>query len=417
MHMTQTTAKESIHSIYRTRRIRARVHSADGALLEWPGLSAEVLAAKEETMQAQAERDAAKEDARKEKEQRQLAEAQRTEELQKAKEREIELAADLKRAKAAAAAGKSIVWECFVDRTWIPYNSQITDALEDAFSSSSVLVCFTNGGHTYEADFTSTPMQQRNTKTNALREIRRTEQAVDKGQFDTPDHWESQGGANCVLVDVTRGTPEFRHVRDCMIATMPHADQQIIKVQRVQNIALWEFYSMQKRKLGKLNGKDPNEVTVWHGTSALDPSVIFLDKQDGFMMQHSKPGMWGTGLYFAQNASYSDSYSHQCGSGRRSFFLTKLLAGEEKRIMPNDPSLRFCPDKPGGGRYDTVTGETNSSKVYVVYENGRAYPEYLITYRKAAHPADFATGYVPRVRSGGRGGRGGGRGRGRGRGR
>eukprot|EP01043_Picozoa_sp_COSAG02_P012436 COSAG02_NODE_479_length_21477_cov_49.737674_10_plen_1821_part_00 len=380
MHMTQTTTKETIDSEYRTRRIRARVHSSDGAILEWPGLSAEVLAAKEETMQAQAERDAAKEDARKEKEQRQLAEAQRTEELQKAKEREIELAADLKRAKAAAAAGKSIIWECLVDRTWIAYNPQTTDALEDAFSSSSVFVRFTNRGHTYEANFTSTPMQQRNTKTNALREIRRTEQAVDKGQFDTPDHWQPQGGENCILVDVMPGTPEFRHVRDCMVATMPHADQQIMKVQRVQNIALWEFYSMQKRKLGKLNGKDPNEVTVWHGTRALDPRAIFLDKQDGFMMQHSNQGMWGTGLYFAKNASYSDTYSHRCGFGKKSFFLTKLLAGEEKRIMPNDPNLRFCPDKPGGGRYDTVTGETNGSKVYVVYENGRAYPEYLITY-------------------------------------
>ena len=32
-------------------------------------------------------------------------------------------------------------------------------------------------------------------------------------------------------------------------------------------------------------------------------------------------------------------------------------------------------------RYDTVTGETGGSKVYVVYENGRAYPEYLVTYK------------------------------------
>ena len=38
--------------------------------------------------------------------------------------------------------------------------------------------------------------------------------------------------------------------------------------------------------------------------------------------------------------------------------------------MPNYSSLRCCPDKPGGGRYDrydTVTGETADSKVYVVF--------------------------------------------------
>jgi hypothetical protein len=101
------------------------------------------------------------------------------------------------------------------------------------------------------------------------------------------------------------------------------------------------------------------------------------------MMQYSAEGMWGKGLYFADNASYSDDYANSIhsGAGQRSFFLVKLLAGEEVHL-PSDGSLRVCPDKPGGGRYDTVTGTTAGSKVYIVYENGRAYPEYLVTYRR-----------------------------------
>jgi hypothetical protein len=101
--------------------------------------------------------------------------------------------------------------------------------------------------------------------------------------------------------------------------------------------------------------------------------------------------MWGTGIYFAENASYSNNYAHDCGSGQQSFMLTKLLSGEETHIMPHDRSLRMCPNKPGGGRYDTVTGDTKGntkgntllpeSKVYIVYENGRALPEYLVTYK------------------------------------
>jgi hypothetical protein len=31
-------------------------------------------------------------------------------------------------------------------------------------------------------------------------------------------------------------------------------------------------------------------------------------------------------------------------------------------------------------RYDSVSGTTGGSKVYIVYEKGRAYPNYLITY-------------------------------------
>ena len=61
--------------------------------------------------------------------------------------------------------------------------------------------------------------------------------------------------------------------------------------------------------------------------------------------------------------------------------LTKLLVGAEVFLPPNG-TLKMPPDKPdaGGLRYDTVIGSTGGSKVYIVYENARAYPEYLVTY-------------------------------------
>jgi|EP01043_Picozoa_sp_COSAG02_P004530 hypothetical protein len=51
--------------------------------------------------------------------------------------------------------------------------------------------------------------------------------------------------------------------------------------------------------------------------------------------------------------------------------LTKLLVGDAVELKP-DSELRFPPTVAGenGRRYDTVTGTTNGSKVYVVYENG-----------------------------------------------
>ena len=79
------------------------------------------------------------------------------------------------------------------------------------------------------------------------------------------------------------------------------------------------------------------------------------------------------------NAGYSHGYAHDCGAGQRSFFLAKLIVGDVTDI-PSDGSLVKPPDKPSGGRYDTVSGTTGGSKVYIVYENGRAYPEYLVTY-------------------------------------
>ena len=201
-----------------------------------------------------------------------------------------------------------------------------------------------------------------------------------------PPTWQPQEEENCALFPVRRGTPEFNAVRDNMAKTMPDADNQIVKVERIQNRPLWDYYCMRRRRMTKLaGGRDLAEESVWHGTSVHDPALIFRDEQDGFMMQHCVQGMWGRGLYFAENASYSQKYSHGLSgkdANERSFLLAKLLVGDSVHIMPNDNSLLMCPDKPDGGRYDTVTGETRGSKVFIIYENGRAYPEYLVTFRR-----------------------------------
>jgi hypothetical protein len=47
----------------------------------------------------------------------------------------------------------------------------------------------------------------------------------------------------------------------------------------------------------------------------------------------------------------------------------------DKQDISSDPNII----KPADG-YDSVSGETGNSIVYMVYENGRAYPEYLVTY-------------------------------------
>jgi hypothetical protein len=105
----------------------------------------------------------------------------------------------------------------------------------------------------------------------------------------------------------------------------------------------------------------------------------------GFHTAFANSGLWGYGLYFAENASYSHDYAYNCAPGVKSMLLTKLIVGTETQL-PADRNRRIPPVMQHGSsrrRYDTVTGVTNGSKVYIVYENGRAYPEYLVTYRYA----------------------------------
>ncbi len=146
-----------------------------------------------------------------------------------------------------------------------------------------------------------------------------------------------------------------------------------------------------------MNGIDDTELAVWHGTSSLEPSVIYSDTQDGFMMQYSRPGLWGRGLYFATKSSYSHRYAFKPDESltpygdEREMFLAKLLVGNAVEMNRDESpakaaecsALTVPPTNPRTGlKYNTVTGWTNDSQIWVVYENGRAYPDYLVRYYK-----------------------------------
>jgi len=52
-----------------------------------------------------------------------------------------------------------------------------------------------------------------------------------------------------------------------------------------------------------------NEKELFHGTSSTPPEKIFRSEQ-GFDFRFCSRGMWGTGAYFAVNASYSNNYAY-----------------------------------------------------------------------------------------------------------
>ena len=272
--------------------------------------------------------------------------------------------------------GNVAVWECDVDGKWVPYSAETATVLEAGFTTKRTDLTFTYRTHTYKLDTTSALMHQTNMSTNAKRQVHRV---LERDRIPGAASWSAQpSDQNCVLVQVNSATAEYTSVLGLLRATIPSA--QMIRLDRIQNVLLWDYYCTRKARMRKVNGAEPNEVSVWHGTRSHDPKLVYEDAQDGFMMQYCESGMWGKGIYFAERASYSDNYVHRNAQGQKLVMLTKLLAGEEQHIMPNDRSLRFPPKKPNGARFDTVTGDTGGSKVYVVYENGRAYPEYLVTY-------------------------------------
>jgi hypothetical protein len=115
------------------------------------------------------------------------------------------------------------------------------------------------------------------------------------------------------------------------------------------------------------------------------------------------------GIYFAEKSKYSDSYSYKTPehrfslqnpfassterpgykAGEKEMFLSKLVVGNEVHMDRDKGSreaaecraLTVPPINPKTNmKYNTVTGNTGGSRVWIVYENGRAYPDYLVRY-------------------------------------
>ena len=207
-------------------------------------------------------------------------------------------------------------------------------------------------------------------------------------ELATPTEWQPQLGTTAVFL-VVQGTAEWNRVEQKFKATL--RSSRIVTISRIQNSWLWDKYCSHKKRLSRKNGGRVNEMELFHGTSGNDPKVIY-EGENGFDMRYSKQGRWGQANYFAVNASYSNSYSY--GSRFKEMFLVKVLTGDSYKCGSNS-TLRMPPVKPAAAgyagassgevqlpqmRYDTVTGETGGSQVFMAYDNDKAYPAYLIKY-------------------------------------
>ena len=242
---------------------------------------------------------------------------------------------------------------------------------------------------------------------NITAELLKLLQVQDPQFAPTPKHWNPHtANEMCRLVSLQPTSPEYLDVVNKFKSTLPTA--VIVKIERIQNTWLWTRYQQDKQRIVQKSTTGANEVFVYHGTRTTNPMSVYKGAQ-GFDFRFSSQGMWGNANYFAVNASYSHSYAHTLGDGSNQMFSVRICAGDVIDLPPNG-SLRLPPPKPQAASlaqstqlgfllptppttqdavapqfandpYDTVSGFTSGSKVYMIYENGRAYPEYLITYR------------------------------------
>uniref|UniRef100_H3CN79 Si:ch73-252i11.1 n=1 Tax=Tetraodon nigroviridis TaxID=99883 RepID=H3CN79_TETNG len=191
-----------------------------------------------------------------------------------------------------------------------------------------------------------------------------------------PNHWDKtqlpQTGYK--RVPLMASSEEYQEVVALFRKTMAF---HILKVERIQNKTLWDFFQLQKTQMKNSNGGRPVlEMKLFHGTDNQYVDTICHTNFD-WRLCGSHGTAFGKGSYFAQNAKYSHSYTSD--SNVRSMFVVRLLVGEYTK---GSPEYRRPPSKDGGdiNFYDSCVDDVHTPSIYVVFDKHQIYPEYLLQY-------------------------------------
>jgi len=195
-----------------------------------------------------------------------------------------------------------------------------------------------------------------------------------------PKEWTPGQTTNCKLYVLDPKSDEFIKIFNRVKETLPSC--QVYKIERIQNKWLWKKYVNQIEIIQLKNNGISNEKYLFHGARNNPPENIYKDEV-GFDMRYSAQGFWGRGCYFAYNPSYSAvGYEYRLGSGQKQMFFARVAVGDAVKLPSNStitmPTVKSTGNIASNIRFDAVNSPDGN--IFIIYENSRAYPAYLITF-------------------------------------
>ncbi|XP_060795531.1 poly [ADP-ribose] polymerase tankyrase-2-like isoform X2 [Neoarius graeffei] len=203
-----------------------------------------------------------------------------------------------------------------------------------------------------------------------------------------------------ILIDLASDNKEFQSVEEEMQSTIrEHRDgghaggvfnrYNIVKIQKVCNKKLWERYTHRRKEVSEENHNHSNERMLFHGSPFVNAII-----HKGFDERHAYiGGMFGAGIYFAENSSKSNQYVYGIGGGtgcpvhkdrscymcQRQLLFCRVTLGKS---FLQFSAMKMAHSPPG---HHSVSGRPSVNGLalaeYVIYRGEQAYPEYLITYQ------------------------------------
>ena len=213
-----------------------------------------------------------------------------------------------------------------------------------------------------------------------------------------PTYWNPiMNRLNAEKFPVAPGSEEYTRVEKAFMLTLddPSRDLKrdqftIQSVERIQNMDLWNLYVAKRKSIcGRKSPKDAqNLVRNWlfHGCSGdVTAKIIQGGFNRSFCGKHGT--MYGQGVYFARDASYSTypHYSARDANDVQSIFLARVVVGEYCRGEKD--ALGPAERDPGtGALYDSTVDNVRDPSIFVTYNDGQAYPEYLVKFKQDGNP-------------------------------
>ncbi|CAK6441717.1 unnamed protein product [Pipistrellus nathusii] len=201
-----------------------------------------------------------------------------------------------------------------------------------------------------------------------------------KAAYNIPEYWSDMNQQLFRVIQLQPGQSEYDTVKNRFSQTC--FSYRIEKIEKIQNEFLWQSYQVKKNHMDIKNGHIDNEKILFHGTDA--HSVPHVN-QHGFNRSYAGKNAvaYGKGTYFAVDASYSanDKYARPDSTGRKHIYVVRVLTGvytlgREGIITPPPKNPYNSTDL-----FDSVTDDMHHPKLFVVFFDNQAYPEYLITFR------------------------------------
>ncbi|XP_012623451.1 protein mono-ADP-ribosyltransferase PARP12 [Microcebus murinus] len=277
-----------------------------------------------------------------------------------------------------------------VEKAYLAYCAPGSDA-------QAATLKFQAGKHNYELDFKA--FIQKNLVYGTTRKVCRRPKYVSpqdvktmqtcnvkfQGPKSIPDYWDPSAlpDPGFKKITLSSSSEEYRKVWNLFNRTLPFYFVQ--KIERVQNLALWEVYQWQKGQMQKQNGgKVVDERQLFHGTSASFVDAICQQNFD-WRVCGLHGTSYGKGSYFARDAAYSHHYS-KSDTQSHMMFLARVLVGE---FVRGNASFVRPPAKEGQSNvfYDSCVNSVSDPSIFVVFEKHQVYPEYLIHYTTSAKPS------------------------------